>query len=315
MAERRRLRPRGFDDLGLKRALGDRMLPALVAAMAFLAALSIAGAIAAASLGRHWQEGATAALTVQVPRRDADAGRVERVLAALRGTPGIAEAHALDDRELADLLRPWLGTDQQSLALPIPAVIEVRLTGTGPDLAALAGRLESAAPGVLVQSHGLWVDRLTTLARSLQACAALVLLVVAAVAAAVVTVATRTGLVARRDAIEIIHGLGATDGYIAGRFAGRASRLAGIGGAVGAAIALPFLIALATIAAPFLNGTTEAATVSADPPAAALAASFDVIASVPAAVWLAAPALPLFAWAIGYATAQLTVRRWLRRLP
>ena len=34
-------------------------------------------------------------------------------------------------------------------------------------------------------------------------------------AAAVVAVATRTGLVARRAAIEIVHGLGATDTYIA----------------------------------------------------------------------------------------------------
>ena len=37
------LRPSGFDELGLRRALSDRMLPVLVAAMAFLASLALAG--------------------------------------------------------------------------------------------------------------------------------------------------------------------------------------------------------------------------------------------------------------------------------
>ena len=65
---RRRLRPAGFDDLGLRRALDDGMLPFLVAAMACLAALALAGWVGAASLARHWQEGAGSTLTVQVPR-------------------------------------------------------------------------------------------------------------------------------------------------------------------------------------------------------------------------------------------------------
>ncbi|MBV9811702.1 MAG: hypothetical protein JO326_03065 [Acetobacteraceae bacterium] len=318
MAERRRLRPPGFDDLGLRRALGDRMLPLLVAAMAFLAALSFAGAIAAATLARHWQEGAAGALTVQVPRTGPDgAARLDRVLADLRGTPGIASARALDDRELADLLRPWLGADSQSFALPIPAVIAVHLTGGGADLPALTERLASLAPGTIVESHGIWVSRLATLARSVQACAALVLLVVAGVAAAVVTVATRTGLVARRDAIEIIHGLGASDGYIAGRFASRASRLAAIGGLIGAGASLPILFALTALSAPFIDGAAQAAIAvpSDTPPRAALTAALAVLGTLPSPLLLAVPALPVLAWILGWSTAQVTVRRWLRRLP
>ena len=47
---RPRLRPARLDDLGLRRALSDRLLPLLVGAMAFLAALALAGAIGASSL-------------------------------------------------------------------------------------------------------------------------------------------------------------------------------------------------------------------------------------------------------------------------
>ena len=54
---RRLLRPAGFDELGLRRAISDRILPFLVAAMAFLAALAMAGWVGAASLALHWQQG------------------------------------------------------------------------------------------------------------------------------------------------------------------------------------------------------------------------------------------------------------------
>jgi cell division transport system permease protein len=321
MASARR-RPQRFDDLGLRRALGDRMLPLLVAAMAFLAALALAGSVATASLAQHWQEGAASALTVQVPRpgspsADPPATRLDRVLAILRGTPGVAEVHPLSEAELTDLLRPWLGAATGELSLPLPAVIQVHLSGAGPDLPDLAGRLQAAAPGTMPESHGVWVRRLSALARSLQACAWVALLVVALVAAAVIAVATRAGLAARREAIEIVHGLGATDGYIAARFAGRAMRLAAAGAAGGALAALPVLLLLAGLAAPFaasLGGAPPPLTpetLGQDPGATILG----WLGALPEQLWLALPGLPLSAALIGFVTAQGTVRRWLRQLP
>src|SRR4249920_3899809 len=115
LRSRRTLRPVGFDELGLRRAISDRMLPFLVAAMAFLAALALAGWVGAAALARHWQQGAGSALTVQVPRpqelaAQGGGSRLDRVLTLLTGTPGIAAARALTDEELGELLRPWLGS-------------------------------------------------------------------------------------------------------------------------------------------------------------------------------------------------------------
>ena len=126
----------------------------------------------------------------------------------------------------------------------------------------LARRLNEIAPGTLVESHGVWIGRLTVLARSLQACAGLALVLVPSVAAAVIAVATRAGLSARREAIEIVHGLGATDGYIAARFAGRATLLAATGGIVGAVLALPMLIGLANLAAPFAGTAAQESVVT-----------------------------------------------------
>jgi cell division transport system permease protein len=308
LRSRRNLRPAGFDELGLRRAISDRVLPFLVAAMAFLAALALAGWVGAASLARHWQQGAGAALTVQVPqpREPAALGggtRLDRVLALLTASPGVASARTLSDEELGDLLRPWLGSGAERLAVPLPAVVAVRLTDPDPALDRLARRLDEAAPGTLLEGHGVWIRRLAVLARSMQACAGLALLLVAAVAAAVIAVATRAGLVARREAIEIVHGLGATDGYIAARFAGRATLLAGTGGVAGAALAWPVLLMLASLAAPFAGNAPEVTSLAG------------TVAVLPVALWLVLPGMPVAAAAIGFVTAQATVRRWLRRLP
>jgi cell division transport system permease protein len=145
---------------------------------------------------------------------------------------------------------------------------------------------------------------LAVLARSLQACAGLALLLVAGIAASVIAVATRAGLSTRREAIEIVHGLGATDRYIAGRFAERATLLAAVGAVAGSVAALPVLLGLAHLAAPFVARADAAD----DGLGAALGA-------LPALLWLALACLPAGAAAIGYATAHGAVRRWLRRLP
>jgi cell division transport system permease protein len=322
------LRPAGFDELGLRRAISDRLLPFLVAAMAFLAALALTGWVGAAALANSWHAGVASTLTVQVPQPGDPAAqgggtRVARVLATLRAAPDVAEARALTEDELANLLRPWLGAGADRLAIPLPAVIAVRLADSAGDIEALARQLEALAPGTLTERHAGWMRRLSVLARSLQACAGLILLLVAAVAVTVVAVATRAGLAARREAIEIVHGLGATDFYIAGRFAVRATMLAAVGGGVGAVVALPVLLVLANLAAP-LTGSVPHISLPAGRPAglppglpAGLAAGLpiDLLTALPALVWLALPVLPLLAAAIGCITAQITVRRWLRRLP
>jgi cell division transport system permease protein len=317
----RSLRPAGFDDLGLKRALGDRMLPLLVAAMTFLAALALAGSAGAAALVRHWQTGAAAALTVQVPAPATPlphAGdgvaetRLDRALATLHALPGVASVHALTTDELADLLRPWLGRGSGDLSLPLPAVIQVHLRGDAPDVAEMQARLDGAVPGALVEGHGEWVQRLAVLARSLQACAFLALAVVAAIAVAVIMVATRAGLSARRDAIDIVHALGATDGYIADRFAGRATLLAALGAVGGALAAVPVLLELAALAAPFVSSVAPAAPAG---DTAELRAASAALQTLPLEIWIGLPALPPMAAAIGYLTAHGTVRSWLRQLP
>ncbi len=282
MAERAP-RPRGRDPLGLKRAMADRLLPGLVAAMALLAALAMAGAIAAAAMAARWEGGAAAAMMVQLPANAAPAPAA----ATLAALPGVAEAIPLDRERLAALLRPWLG---DAAGLPLPGMIELRLTSLGNLSDSLPDAIRAAIPGAQVEAHGVWVARLSALARSLEALAWLVLALVAGVAAAMVAVATRAGIAARRSTIVILHDMGATDGVIARRFAGRIAWLAGLGALLGAALAAPLLYLLGGMARPLLGDAL----------------------GMP---WVGLAALPPVAALIAWSTAHAAVRLWLRVLP
>ena len=291
-----------FDELGLRRALSDRMVPFLVAAMAFLAALAIAGWMGAAALSKHWASGAGAILTVQLPNpaepsATGTGSRLVAVQALLAASPGVDSADTLTDAQVNALLRPWLGTDIKNLAIPIPAVIAVHMAPEAKDLTDLAAQLAKAAPGTILEDQAAWAGRLGTLARSLQLCAGLVLLIVTLVTAAVISVATRSGLAARREAILIVYQLGATDSYIARRFSTRAAALAYLGGAIGGLCAWPVMFVLATLAAPL-----------AAAPAPGAAADL-----LPPLLWLLPVILPGATAIIGYLTTQILMRRWLRR--
>jgi cell division transport system permease protein len=286
--------------------LGDGELPLLIAAMTLLAGLALAGAAGAAALADHWRLGAASALTIQVPDPDGAAAqggeRLAAVLASVEATPAVAEAHALSREELSALMKPWLGSAAPVAGLKLPGVIAVQLADDAADWQGLQTRLAKIAPGTLVESNGAWIARLVRLARSLQATAILAVAIVGAIAASVVVFATRAGLGARRATIEIVHGLGASDAWIAGRFARRAALHAATGAVLGTLLALPCIGILTQLAAPFGGGAT----------AARMEGSLQV--GPPSLVAVLA-ALPVATAAIGYLAARGTVRRWLRAFP
>ncbi len=260
----------------------NRLLPVLSAAMVFLAALAGAGSLAAASLANHWRE-AAAGTTIQVPQDEAPAA------AALLGPA----THRMSPAEMASALKPWLGGDTATIAMPLPAVIT--LPGNPPPN--LEQALARAAPGAVVVRDTVWQQRAAVLADSLQSGAALAAGVVAFVAVGMVAAATIAGLSGQQEAIETVHYLGATDGQIAGRLAGAASAHALAGSAAGSVAAMPVLLVLARMTAPFQPSPGAAPHVLLP------------------AVWALLVALPLAAGLTVWLTAHATMRVRLRRLP
>ena len=233
-------------DLPLDRDSAGLFLPAIIGFMVFLAALALAGSMAVDNLLAHWQGAIEAAFTVQLPPVEGEssaaaADRRSRALASLANVPGVRSAILLSDADKARLLEPWLGADAVHLDLPLPDLIAVTVDGkSAVDLASLATTLQSVSPGAAIDDHGRWRGAIAGLARAADLAALGLLLLIGAAAAATVVFVTRAGLSSHRRVIEILHLIGAHDGYIAGQFQRHAlvpALLGGVAGSVAAAAA------------------------------------------------------------------------------
>lgn len=230
----------------------NRFLPWLIAFMVFLVILAMAGMLVLNATAARWDRGISGTLTVQImpgENSEKDADRLQQVLSILARMPEVARYEALSDDQLMVLLEPWLGVVAGARDLPLPGLVDVELKPDADlDVAAFAKRLAARVPGTAVDDHRVWLDRLVNLIQTAQALAALVVVFIVLTTIGTVVFTTQTGLVIHRDAIEVLHLIGAQDSYIARQFAGRALALGLKGGLIGLLLALPTLFGIVTLA-------------------------------------------------------------------
>ncbi|WP_370151704.1 cell division protein FtsX [Ferrovibrio sp.] len=293
----RKARP--VSDLQLGADSSGRFLPWALAVMVFLAALALAGALALDGSIDGWRRGVAAKLTVQIADRPDQpmAPRIGRAIAVLHDIPGVKSAVPMPRPAIEALLEPWLGADAlQAGGLPLPGLIDVTLDeDSALSVAALAARLQAAVPGAQVDDPKPWLDRLVQLGRLLQSLGGGIVLLVGLAAAAMVIFATRAGLAARRDTIELLHLMGAEDGYIARQFQRHVAGQALRGGVAGIFAALLILAGIQLLASRVGTGLL---------PGLSLAWWH----------WLALLVLPLAAAGLAIVTARRTVLGELRRM-
>ena len=100
--------------------------------------------------------------------------------------------------------------------LPVPRLVAVTLDGRHPaDAQHLRAALTSQNIVATVDDHSVWIMDIRRAGEVVRWLGAGVFLLIAAAAAAVVAFATRAGLAARRDVVEVLHLAGAEDHFIA----------------------------------------------------------------------------------------------------
>ena len=221
----------------------DRSLTFVVACLCFLACLSVYAMLASSRAAGGWRRELSASATVQVRPKPGETGGEAAASAAetLAGLPGVSEAQALDRAAAEKLLEPWLGKGNIPDDLPIPHLVTVELDPQHPaGVAAMNAALKAAGLDATVDDHSRWMHDVEASGAAVRGVTLTGTLLVAAAAGAVIAFATRAGLAARRDVVEVLHLSGARDRYIAGlfqrRFAFLAAR-AGLYGALAAAAA------------------------------------------------------------------------------
>jgi cell division transport system permease protein len=274
----------------------DPALLFVIAVLCFLACLTALGAIAGDRAARGWAGQLTGEITVVVRARGGETpdAAAARAAEALAGVPGVSEARALEKAEAYALIEPWIGDVADLDDLPVPRLVAVVLDRQAPAAPpALRRALAERGLDAVVDDHSAWIADIKGAAGVVRSIAIVVFLLIAAGAAAVVAFATREGLAARRDVVEVLHITGAEDAQIASLFELRFARIAALAGAAGA------------LAAALAGGALRLAGGGQGLTPALPVAWIDLLAVLPC---------PLIAALVAAVAARLTARRLIGRM-
>lgn len=223
-------------------------MPWVIAIMLFLTLLVAAAGITLADAARKGGANLAQQVTVQIIEADPAARQSQKAAVArlLRGVPQIMSVDPVPERDVRNLLEPWLGSGVIDADIPVPALIDVRFKNTpdGNALTTLQTRLEREAPNVRLDSHSSWMAPFFDLMTALIWLGAGVLLLLLLATSAVIILAVRSTLHTHRGTIEIMHMMGGTDVQAARLFQRRVALDALLGGVVGFAAASAIILLL-----------------------------------------------------------------------
>lgn len=217
------------------------------------------------SAANDWQSEVGREVTIQVrpvPGRNFEAD-VSAAAALTQASPGIADVRAYTKEESAALIEPWLGSGLALNDLPIPRMIIVKLLPGGkPDFSGLRKALAAQLPNASLDDHRGWIDRMRAMADTAVIVGVAILGLVLVVTVLSVTFATRGAMATNRPIVEVLHYVGATDGFVAGQFQRHFLALGLRGGAIGGGAAI-VLFGFLEAANAWLAGTPGGDEVSA----------------------------------------------------
>lgn len=227
-----------------------RLLPWVMSVMVYLSALSLIGGLVVKQGFNQWAGSLSNRITIQITendpaKRERITSEVESVLSQM---PGILKVNRLDERQIADLLEPWLGVGNVTDDLPVPAMIDVEISQTLTlDMRAIESRLQQISPMIHLDDHQQWLGRFMELMTMIEYTALGILLLVMLATICIVIFGTKAGMAEHRDTIRIMHLMGAHDEMIAGAYQSRFMRYGFKGGLIGLFLALMTIYGLAKL--------------------------------------------------------------------
>ena len=242
------------DHLPLSTDPSTKLMPWLVGFLVFIAVLATSGSMLLTGLADMWDRGLSGSVTIQIPPIEGDApieteAKTKKILDEIGKTDGIGDSRLLPNSEIVELLSPWLGDNINPENLPLPQLIEAEIEDLDLiDFQDLNRRLQAISVGAIVDSHDVWRDHMIGLLNILRLVGLSVVILVALSGIIMVVFATRGGLVAHNEVIEVLHLIGARDSFIARQFQSHVFWASLKGAIVGAILAFLVIWGLAEMA-------------------------------------------------------------------
>lgn len=193
----------------------------VIAIMTFLACLTLGAVSMVKDSAAKWQNDISREVTIQIrPFDDLEMEQAIKDASQIAlAFDGVSKVVALNDKETARLLEPWLGAGLQLDELPVPRLLTVTLNdGKRPDFEEMRKQLEEKVPGSTLDDHRTWVDRLTTMALTMVAIGTSVFLLMMAATITTVIFATRGAMAGNKDVVDVLHFVGADSRFISREF-------------------------------------------------------------------------------------------------
>lgn len=146
--------------------------------------------------------------------------KTEQVKDILVKDKSVASVKMLSENKLRDMLAPWIGTGDALLDMPLPVVLDITLKAGKEtlDTASLQKQLSAVEPTIELDARNDWAEVFASFIRVLQSLALVLVVTVMAAMTLMITFSARASLHLHKRTVNLLHGMGAEDGYIARQF-------------------------------------------------------------------------------------------------
>ena len=304
MSNKQKFVPRK-QELQLKSENTSLFLQIIISIAVFIFAITLSGVLAVDSMILSWNRSILGSITIQIiPSQNLNKEKAfaetkaheEKVVDFLKSVNGVIKVTPLNDKQLEELLAPWLGDDVKIEELPVPRLIDVKVENNfAPDFTQLSQDLATVSPLASLDNHKLWLNKLIAFAGGLKMIATTILLLVALITSGAIFYTTKMSLGLQHNVIEILHIIGAKDTYIGQQYAKHMGFMGFIGGLCGIIFAIPAIFFIGNLASAIEGGIISETSLSI----------FD---------WIAIISLPIFSSLIAVLTAYYTVKQTLKKM-
>jgi len=243
-------------------------LPLITAFMVFMACLVFAVSLVGSKVAEGWRQRVSNSVTIQLlpdPRAKNQEtemeDRIKSVSSVLKSMPGVGSYSVMSLKETRELLAPWLGelVTSDRLGIALPRLITLEAPGDvalSPHL--LRRELSRYTSFVSVRTYEEWASDFIESLGAAQKLLGIIIFFILATTGLTIAYATKEGLNANKNVIEIMHMVGAEDSYIINQFSSHVTKMAAIGGMVGYLLSLVSLSFIGRVALNLEGAEAEA---------------------------------------------------------
>ena len=239
-------------ELPIDEGYSKTFLKVCVGVAVFLVAITLAGVLGINSMFENSRKQVVSNFTVQVlpqPNYEDSNEDLLNVVHFLEKYPDVEQVSVLSDEDLRALLEPWLGNNVDVEMLPIPKLLDVKISsGNLFDYKELAVRLSEVSYNASINDHNMWLSRLLRFINSLKVLALTVLILVLSATVVSIVYAAKTSLNVHKDTINILHIMGATDEYIAINYVKQIAKVTLFAGIIGMLVSVPAIMVIGNMA-------------------------------------------------------------------